>query len=86
MLRVNQERGTSISKTITAMCQANGKFWGNYWQNQATQAFLTELAEIVCSKALGFIAVLPCRPGSTQGNSSSSFFVLCAAGEAAEAL
>jgi hypothetical protein len=26
------------------MCQANGKLWGHYWQNQATQAFLAQLS------------------------------------------
>jgi hypothetical protein len=28
----------------TAMCQANGKLWGNYWRNESTQEFLTELS------------------------------------------
>jgi hypothetical protein len=39
----------------TAMCQATGKRWQNYWRNQETQEFLAELSSITRIRVMDLV-------------------------------
>jgi hypothetical protein len=62
--------GISISRRITdgyvnatAMCQANGKRWGNYAQLDRTQAYIAALASVTGIPATGINGVIQIRQG-----------------------
>jgi hypothetical protein len=51
----------------TAMCQANGKRWNNYWQNDSTQEFLRELSSVAGIPVTGLVQVRQGGEPTSQG-------------------
>jgi transcriptional regulator with XRE-family HTH domain len=49
------------------MCQANGKRWNNYWQNDSTQEFLRELSSVAGIPVTGLMQVRQGGEPTSQG-------------------